>query len=217
MTPPCLPPVKRHALCLWCHGDALCAETFSQHWGSIYSFSYAMWSECLTDNLAQEDEELRLHGLVDAPRLPCGSRTLPLSLPSQRFHTPWQQIAAFSNSPAGLHPDFCGIRVFYVRLLLLCQSWLISLFLFWAFHLQLVCFHFAMVYHLVCPCISSICCSAFSLSQSLNHWKLFCAHWTTVTLSRQFIFTPLPLHWDSEDIADLFSVAAQACRGQRQG
>lgn len=59
---------------------------------------------------------------------------------------------------------FLWFWVFYVLFLLLCQSWLISLFLFRVFHLQLVCFHFAMVYYLVCLYISSICCSAFSLS-----------------------------------------------------
>lgn len=64
--------------------------TFSQCWGSIYSFLYAMWSECLTDEPAEEDKELHLHGLVDAPCLPCGFCTLLLSHPSWRFHTTWQ-------------------------------------------------------------------------------------------------------------------------------
>ena len=34
-------------------------ETFSQRRGSVSSFLYAMWPECLTDDLTGEDEELR--------------------------------------------------------------------------------------------------------------------------------------------------------------
>lgn len=64
--------------------------TFSWCWGSIYSFLYAMWSECLTDNLTEEDEELRLHGLCWCSSPPMWFLHPPSSRPC-RFHTPWQK------------------------------------------------------------------------------------------------------------------------------
>lgn len=63
--------------------------------------------------------------------------------------------------------------MFYVHLLLRCQSWLISWFLSLVLHQQLVCFHFAKFYHLICHHISPVGCSAFSLSLSLHQLSFF--------------------------------------------
>lgn len=105
---PYFPPVKRHAICLWRCREALRAGTFSRCRGIPYSFLYAMWPECLTDNLTGEDEELRLHGLCWCSSPPMGFLHPPPSRPSRHFHTPRQRTAAFSNSRAGLPPGVCG-------------------------------------------------------------------------------------------------------------
>lgn len=186
--------------------------TFSWCWGSIYSFLYAMWSECLTDNLTEEDEELRLHGLCWCSSPPMWFLHPPPSRPCRCSHTPWQKITAFSNSRAGLPPGFLWFWLFYVRLLLPCQSWLISLFVSGAFHQQR--FVFAKFYHLICLYISSVAALPF-LSLSLHHFNFSSLHWVTVTVLRQFIFTPLPLLQDSEETADLCKLTVQACQGQR--
>lgn len=109
---PYFPPVKRHAICLWCCGVAPRAGTFSWCWGSIYSFLYAMWPECLTDNLTEEDEELSLHGLCWCSSPPMWFLHPTPSRPTSTLSDTLAEITAFSNSCAGLPPGFCGSDCF---------------------------------------------------------------------------------------------------------
>lgn len=86
-------------------------EHFLRCGGIVCSFLYAMWPECLTDNLTAEDEELRLHGLCWCS-LPPSWGGLCILLPSPihlaSFVHPGARLTAFSYSCAGLPPGVCG-------------------------------------------------------------------------------------------------------------
>lgn len=82
-------------------------ETFSRHRGSVSSFLYAMWPECLTDDPTEEDEELRFAWPVLtllASRVVSASSPLPGHLDAS--------IHPRNNSFAGLPTGFCGSDCF---------------------------------------------------------------------------------------------------------
>lgn len=193
---PYLTPVKRHVICLWCQGRVLCARRFSQRWGSIYSIFFCM-------RCGPNDWQPHTRGRGAAFAWPCWcSSPPPLPPISTLSYAVAKKIAAFSNSTVGLPPGFCGSECF------MCTF----------FHSSIL------TYLSVFISVFSSAASLFSLCSGLSSYLplftalTFISHglsiiWSCslciVTLSSQFIFTPLPLLWDSEETADLYTLTVQ--------
>lgn len=153
-------------------------EHFLRCRGIVCSFLYAMWPECLTDNLTAEDEELRLHGLCWCSLPPSWGGSLhppTFSRPSRLFCTPLGKINSFFLFLCRPSSRCLWFRLIYVLLYsvdpdvslpLYFKLFNCSLFLFFGrFFCCLLSPEFGVFLPARSDCYKPICLQAFAITQ----------------------------------------------------